>query len=254
MAFLRLQLFTLRRTLIAQLLQGLLLGIGVAGGLLGAGGLFIGLGLELGDLVFDGAQTFLTIHRCVQIVRGIARRVRFATGHRRFGLHLVHEFVRRGRVGHHVQHIGHVGTMEALTCQLGHRGLGIIVIAAGLRDLLLQSRLILLGRLKSLRSGIGQALRLLSRLLSGVGGLDGGRNLIVVEIRKLQNRIGKIAAYAGKLGFQLRMIRNLVLIFGDAHRTGLRCGRHHDRHPRSAQHRRGQQHAGDGVCPLNHFP
>ena len=119
-----------------QCLKIALLGGSILRGLLRGRGLGIGLLLELGDLLLDGVETLLTVHRRVQRrgrgIRGIGCRTR-----------------RRG-----------IGTMETVTCDFGDGLLGVIVFDAGVLDFLLKRRLVLLGGFKTLVRRIGQALRL----------------------------------------------------------------------------------------------
>ena len=73
--------------------------------------------------------------------------------------------------------------MEAFAGELRDGGLGVIIVGAGLFDLLLKVRLVLLGRLQPLRGRFRQALRLFCRLLGRFRGLDRRRNLVVVPNR-----------------------------------------------------------------------
>ena len=122
----------------------------------------------------------------------------------------------------------------------GHRSLGGNQSLPVCAICLLQSRLIPLWPSPVAPQWyIGRLLRLLSRLLSGVGGLDGGRNLIVVEIPQAAESYRQDRCLRRKVAFGLRMIRNLVLIFEDAHRTGPAAGATMTAIP-VTQHRRGQ--------------
>ena len=143
--------------------------------------------------------------------------------------------------------------MEALPGKLRDRGLGVIVVRAGLLNLLFEILLVLLGRGQSFRGGLGLAFRLLRGLLRGFGGLHRRGNLIVVQIGKLQDDVGQIAAHAGELCLQLGMVGDLRLVFGYAHGLGFRRRRGHRGHARGAQHRGRQHDAHDGTCPANYI-
>ena len=103
---LRFQLLPGGLALFAQRLQVILPVLRLRSRLGRRSGLLIGLRLQLGDLVLNGGEPFLTVHGHAQFTGGVGRRVRLGTGHGRLRLHTAHEFVRGGGIRHHAHQIG----------------------------------------------------------------------------------------------------------------------------------------------------
>ena len=179
----------MRTPLFTQGVQTRLLRGGISRSLLGGGRLIRCLLLEHGDLLLDRLKALLAIHRIAQRGGRIVGRLGLAPGDGGFGLHLVHELAGRLGVGHHIHHIGGIGTVEAAACQLSHGRLGIVVVLTGFRDLRLKIAFILFGRIQTIRGRIRLLLGRFGCIRSCIGGLLGSRNLILDQIVEFQDLV-----------------------------------------------------------------
>lgn len=139
--------------------------------------------------------------------------------------------------------------MHLLAGQLGHRGVRVVVILAGLLDLRFERFLVLLRRVESLGGGVGLVLSV-GGILIGLRDLGlGGDDLVVGQIVQLKHFVGQLGVGAGELLLELRLTLHgggmLVLrvdqigirvglrgLGGSRHQSGHagRCGHHCHQH------------------------
>ena len=116
--------------------------------------------------------------------------------------------------------------MEAFTHHLGDCFLRIVIVRAGLLDLLLQVCLVLLSGLKPLLRSLRLGLRLLRAVLRVFQRLLRGGDLVLVQIVKLQDLIRQLRADTRQFGFEITLALELCLVL--LHRNRLRRLRRRD--------------------------